>query len=232
MARVKRAVNAQKKRRTVLDRASGYRGQRSRLYRKAKEQLLHSFVYNYQHRKKRKGDFRRLWIQRINAAARANGMTYNRFMQGLKLAEVQVDRRMLAEIAVSDAAAFTALVSVAKDALPADVNAPKAAEAPKASKPVAAKAAGAKAEPKKTENAEDAENAQDDTAIEGAVKADGSEAPEGYVIKGNASSKKYHVPGSTWYDQTEAEYWFDSVEAAKAAGFEPAGGEARQKFEG
>ena len=103
MARVKRAVNAHKKRRTMLERASGYRGQRSRLYRKAKEQMLHSFTYNYQHRHKRKGDFRRLWITRINAAARANGMTYNRFMQGLKLAGVEVDRRMLAEIAVSDA---------------------------------------------------------------------------------------------------------------------------------
>ncbi|WP_446686091.1 50S ribosomal protein L20, sunset domain variant [Micrococcoides hystricis] len=224
MARVKRAVNAQKKRRTVLDRASGYRGQRSRLYRKAKEQLLHSFVYNYQHRKKRKGDFRRLWIQRINAAARANGMTYNRFMQGLKLAEVQVDRRMLAEIAVSDAATFTALVGVAKDALPSDVNAPKAAEAPKANKPAAKTAAGATSATSSA-SADIAEG-------EGVIKADGQDAPEGYVIKGNAGSKKYHVPGSTWYEQTEAEYWFNSVEAAKNAGFEPAGGEARQKFEG
>ena len=86
MARVKRAVNAQKKRRTTLERASGYRGQRSRLYRKAKEQLTHSGVYAYDHRKDRKGDFRRLWIQRINAASRANGMTYNRFIQGLKAA--------------------------------------------------------------------------------------------------------------------------------------------------
>ncbi|MDP9883568.1 large subunit ribosomal protein L20 [Sinomonas atrocyanea] len=126
MARVKRAVNAHKKRRTVLDRASGYRGQRSRLYRKAKEQLLHSFVYSYQDRHKRKGDFRRLWIQRINAASRANGLTYNRLIQGLKAAEVEVDRRMLAELAVSDAAAFSALVEVAKKALPADVNAPVA----------------------------------------------------------------------------------------------------------
>ncbi len=126
MARVKRAVNAQKKRRVVLERASGYRGQRSRLYRKAKEQLLHSFVYNYNDRRKRKGDFRRLWIQRINAAARANGMTYNRFMQGLKLAGVEVDRRMLAELAVSDARAFSVLVETAKKALPADVNAPRA----------------------------------------------------------------------------------------------------------
>jgi large subunit ribosomal protein L20 len=123
---VKRAVNALKKRRTVLDRASGYRGQRSRLYRKAKEQLLHSFVYSYQDRHKRKGDFRRLWIQRINAASRANGLTYNRLIQGLKAAEVEVDRRMLAELAVSDAAAFAALVEVAKKALPADVNAPVA----------------------------------------------------------------------------------------------------------
>ncbi|QCU77765.1 50S ribosomal protein L20 [Citricoccus sp. SGAir0253] len=128
MARVKRALNAHKKRRVVLDRASGYRGQRSRLYRKAKEQLLHSYVYNYQHRRKRKGDFRRLWITRINAAARANGMTYNRFMQGLKLAGIQVDRRMLAELAVSDSAAFATLVTAARQALPADVNAPVAAK--------------------------------------------------------------------------------------------------------
>ena len=86
MARVKRAVNAQKKRRTTLEAASGYRGQRSRLYRKAKEQILHSATYNYRDRKVRKGDFRKLWITRINAAARQNDMTYNRFMQGLKLA--------------------------------------------------------------------------------------------------------------------------------------------------
>ena len=96
MARVKRAVNAHKKRRTILDRASGYRGQRSRLYRKAKEQVTHSLVYSYDHRRKKKGDFRRLWIQRINAASRAQGLTYNRFIQGLKAAGVEVDRRMLA----------------------------------------------------------------------------------------------------------------------------------------
>src|ERR1700750_839048 len=120
MARVKRAVNAQKKRREVLERASGYRGQRSRLYRKAKEQVTHSLVYSYRDRRARKGDFRRLWIQRINAAARANGMTYNRFIQGLKAAEVEVDRRMLAELAVSDEGAFTALVEVARKNLPAE----------------------------------------------------------------------------------------------------------------
>ena len=121
MARVKRAVNAHKKRRVVLERASGYRGQRSRLYRKAKEQALHSMTYAYRDRKDRKGAFRRLWIQRINAAARAEGMTYNRFIQGLKLAGVEVDRRMLAELAVSDPQAFTALVDVARQALPDDL---------------------------------------------------------------------------------------------------------------
>jgi large subunit ribosomal protein L20 len=120
MARVKRAVNAHKKRRVVLERASGYRGQRSRLYRKAKEQQLHSMAYAYRDRKDRKGAFRRLWIQRINAAARADGMTYNRFIQGLKIAGVDVDRRMLAELAVSDPPSFTALVEVARKALPSD----------------------------------------------------------------------------------------------------------------
>ena len=127
MARVKRAVNAQKKRRSTLEKASGYRGQRSRLYRKAKEQVTHSLVYAYRDRKARKGDFRRLWIQRINAAAREQGMTYNRLIQGLKLAGVEVDRRVLADMAVADAPAFNALVQVAKNALPEDVNAPSAA---------------------------------------------------------------------------------------------------------
>jgi large subunit ribosomal protein L20 len=127
MARVKRSVNAQKKRREVLEQASGYRGQRSRLYRKAKEQLLHSETYAFNDRRKRKGDFRRLWIQRINAASRAHGLTYNRLIQGLKLAGVEVDRRMLAELAVNDEAAFAALVATAKAALPADVNAPVSA---------------------------------------------------------------------------------------------------------
>ncbi|MDQ3153173.1 MAG: 50S ribosomal protein L20 [Actinomycetota bacterium] len=119
MARVKRAVNAQKKRRTTLDAASGYRGQRSRLYRKAKEQLLHSMQYAYRDRRARKGDFRQLWITRINAGARQNGMTYNRFIQGLRLAGVEVDRKNLAELAVSDPGAFAALVEVARASLPA-----------------------------------------------------------------------------------------------------------------
>ncbi|SFQ67977.1 large subunit ribosomal protein L20 [Amycolatopsis arida] len=119
MARVKRAVNAQKKRRATLEMASGYRGQRSRLYRKAKEQMLHSLNYAYRDRRARKGDFRKLWITRINAAARQNGVTYNRFIQGLKAAGVEVDRKILAELAVNDAAAFAALAEVAKQNVPA-----------------------------------------------------------------------------------------------------------------
>ena len=123
MARVKRAVNAHKKRRVVLERASGYRGQRSRLYRKAKEQVTHSLVYSYRDRRARKGDFRRLWITRINAAARQNGITYNRLIQGLKAAGVEVDRKVLADLAVTDAPAFAALVEVARKALPAETEA-------------------------------------------------------------------------------------------------------------
>jgi large subunit ribosomal protein L20 len=114
MARVKRSVNAHKKRREVLEQASGYRGQRSRLYRKAKEQVAHSMMYAYRDRRARKGDFRKLWIQRINAAARAEGMTYNRFISGLKNAGVDVDRKILADLAVTDPTAFSALVEVAK----------------------------------------------------------------------------------------------------------------------
>jgi large subunit ribosomal protein L20 len=117
---VKRAVNAHKKRRTVLEAASGYRGQRSRLYRKAKEQLLHSLNYAYRDRRARKGDFRRLWITRINAAARANGITYNRFIQGLRIAGVEVDRKVLADLAVTDEKAFAALVEVARAAVPVE----------------------------------------------------------------------------------------------------------------
>jgi large subunit ribosomal protein L20 len=133
VARVKRAVNAHKKRREVLEKASGYRGQRSRLYRKAKEQLLHSATYEYRDRKKRKGDFRQLWITRINAAARENGMTYNRLIQGLKAAGVEVDRKVLADIAVTDAPAFAALVEVARAAVPETRGAPKASGSPSAS---------------------------------------------------------------------------------------------------
>jgi large subunit ribosomal protein L20 len=125
MARVKNAVNSLKKRRVALERAHGYRGQRSRLYRMAKQQLLHSLVYAYNDRRKRKGDFRRLWIQRINAGARANGMTYNRLIQGLHLAGIEVDRRILSDMAIHDPKTFSTLVASAKAALPKDVNAAK-----------------------------------------------------------------------------------------------------------
>jgi len=114
MARVKRAVNAHKKRRVVLERASGYRGQRSRLYRKAKEQVLHSMAYAYTGRKDRKGAFRRLWIQRINAACRQNGTSYSVFVAGLRVAGVEVDRKVLADLAVSDPRAFGALAELAR----------------------------------------------------------------------------------------------------------------------
>ncbi len=129
MARVKRSVSAAKKRRETLERAAGYRGQRSRLYRKAKEQVTHSLQYSYRDRRARKGDFRRLWIQRINAAARSHDITYNRFIQGLRSAGVEVDRKVLADLAVADHTAFAALVEVARQALPSDVNAPRTGEA-------------------------------------------------------------------------------------------------------
>ena len=113
MARVKRSVAARKKRRKVMERASGYTGARSRRYRTAREQTLHSRQYAYRDRRARKGDFRKLWIMRINAAARINGTTYSRFIAGLKAADVEVDRKMLAEMAVNDPGAFSQLVEVA-----------------------------------------------------------------------------------------------------------------------
>ena len=116
MARVKRAVNARKKRRKVLERASGYTGARSRRYRTAREQTMNSMQYAYRDRRARKGDFRRLWIARINAAARQHGTTYSRMMAGLKAADVEVDRKMLAEMAVNDPDGFAQLVQVASAA--------------------------------------------------------------------------------------------------------------------
>ena len=129
MARVKRSVNAAKKRREILDQASGYRGQRSRLYRKAKEQVLHSMQYAYRDRRDRKGDFRQLWITRINAGARLNGMTYNRLIQGMRLAGVEVDRKIMADLAVHDAVAFAAIVEIARAAVKAEGTGGAAAQA-------------------------------------------------------------------------------------------------------
>ena len=117
--RVKRGVHAAKKRRTTLERASGYRGQRSRLFTKAKEQVTHSMVYAFNDRKDKKGDFRRLWIQRINAGCREHGLAYNRFIQGLKASGVEVDRRVLSELATNDPATFKTLVDVARKSLAA-----------------------------------------------------------------------------------------------------------------
>lgn len=117
MPRVKRAVNAHKKRRTVLGRAKGYYGAKSRTYTKAKEQVQHSLQYQYRDRRNKKREIRSLWITRINAAARMNGMSYSVFMNGLNKAGVVLDRKVLADMAVGDPAAFAKLVEVAKKAL-------------------------------------------------------------------------------------------------------------------
>ena len=118
MARVKRAVHSKKHRRSVLEQAQGYYGNKSRSYRAAHEQVMHSLNYAFRDRRARKGEFRRLWVQRINAACRANGMSYSQFIAGLKAAEVEVDRKVLADLAVRDGAAFAQLVTVATAALP------------------------------------------------------------------------------------------------------------------
>ena len=117
MARVKRAVHSKKHRRATLERAKGYYGNKSRSYRAANEQVMHSLQYAYRDRRARKGEFRKLWIQRINAACRQNDMSYSRFIAGLNAAGIEVDRKVLADIAVTDAATFTALVTQAKAAL-------------------------------------------------------------------------------------------------------------------
>jgi large subunit ribosomal protein L20 len=116
MARIKRAVNAQKKKRKVMKLAKGYWGAKSKQYRAATEQVRRSLRYAYKGRKLRKRDFRRLWITRINAAARVSGMSYSAFMGGLKKANITVNRKMLADLAVNDAAAFAKLVELAKNA--------------------------------------------------------------------------------------------------------------------
>jgi large subunit ribosomal protein L20 len=117
MPRVKRSVHAKKKRREILAQAKGYRGARSRRYRVAKEQLMHSGVYAYRDRRDRKGVFRRLWITRIGAAARAGGMTYSTFIHGLQAAGVELDRKVLADLAVNDPAAFDQLIEASRQGL-------------------------------------------------------------------------------------------------------------------
>jgi large subunit ribosomal protein L20 len=118
MARVKRGVTARARHKAVLDRAEGMQGSRHRLYKSANEAVMHSLAYAYRDRKQRKGDMRALWIARINAAARMNGIPYNQFMHGLKEAGVAVNRKILADLAVEDAASFARLVDVARGALP------------------------------------------------------------------------------------------------------------------
>ena len=113
MARVKRAVHSRKHRRAVLEQAQGYYGNKSRSFRAANEQVMHSLQYAYRDRRARKGEFRKLWIQRINAATREHGVSYSRFIAGLRLAQVDVDRKMLADLAVRDPAAFGGLVELA-----------------------------------------------------------------------------------------------------------------------
>ena len=117
MARVKRGVHSKKSHKAVLERAKGFRGARSRRFKVAKEAVYHAERYAYRDRRKRKGDFRKLWIARINAASRQEGLSYSRFMHGLKLAGVEVDRKNLADLAVHEPAAFAALVDAAKAAL-------------------------------------------------------------------------------------------------------------------
>jgi large subunit ribosomal protein L20 len=122
MARVKRAVHGRKHRRAVLEQAQGYYGNKSRSYRAANEQVMHSLQYAFRDRRARKGDFRQLWIQRINAAARLHDMSYSRLIAGLRLAEVDVDRKVLADLAVREPAAFAALVEVARQAEPGEIS--------------------------------------------------------------------------------------------------------------
>lgn len=116
MARVKRGVHAKKKHRAVLGKAKGYYGHRSRTFRAANEAVMHAGQYAFRDRRARKGEMRKLWIQRINAACRENGISYSRFVNGLRLAGVEVDRKVLADLAVRDSAAFAALVETAREA--------------------------------------------------------------------------------------------------------------------
>ncbi len=129
MARVKRAVSSKKHHRAVLEQAQGYYGNKSRSYRAANEQVMHSLQYAFRDRRARKGDFRQLWIQRINAATRLHGMSYSRFVAGLRVAEIDVDRKVLADLAVRDADAFATLVRLAGEALAAAGPAPESATA-------------------------------------------------------------------------------------------------------
>jgi large subunit ribosomal protein L20 len=163
MARVKRAVHSKKHRKATLERAKGYYGNKSRSYRAANEQVMHSLQYAYRDRRAKKGEFRKLWIQRINAACRLNGISYSRFINGLKKAEVEVDRKVLADLAVAEPAAFAALVEVAK--ANADAGGPEPAPKGKAkAKADEAPAADAPAEDPAADEAEADADADEDAA--------------------------------------------------------------------
>ncbi len=129
MARVKRAVHAKKHHKAILEQAQGYYGNKSRSFKSANESVMHAGNYAFRDRRARKGDFRKLWIQRINAGARLNGLSYSRFINGLKTAGIEVDRKVLADLAVTEPASFKALVELAREAAPAsEAPAPVAAE--------------------------------------------------------------------------------------------------------
>jgi large subunit ribosomal protein L20 len=163
MARVKRAVHSKKHRKATLERAKGYYGNKSRSYRAANEQVMHSLQYAYRDRRAKKGEFRKLWIQRINAACRLSGISYSRFINGLKKAEVEVDRKVLADLAVAEPAAFAALVEVAK--ANADAGGPEPAPKGKAkAKADEAPAADAPAEDPAADEAEADADADEDAA--------------------------------------------------------------------
>jgi large subunit ribosomal protein L20 len=144
MARVKRAINGKKHRAAVLEQAQGYYGNRSRSFRSANEAVMHGLQYAYRDRRARKGDFRRLWIQRINAGARANGLSYSRLIAGLRHADITVDRKVLADLAVTDPASFAQLVGLAKAALPPPPE-PASTAGPATDGPTASAPAGAEA---------------------------------------------------------------------------------------
>ncbi|CAN5785247.1 50S ribosomal protein L20 [soil metagenome] len=146
MARVKRGVHARKHHRAILEQAQGYYGNKSRSYRAANEQVMHSLRYAYRDRRARKGDFRRLWIQRINAAARQHDMSYSRLIDGLHRGGVEVDRKILADLAVRDASAFAALVEVARNAPTSGATEPTRAE-PKQAEPTQAEPTQAEPQP-------------------------------------------------------------------------------------
>ena len=185
MARASRSVHARKKRRKVLDQAKGYRGTKKSSYKRAKEQVWKSGVYAYQGRKQRKRDFRSLWIQRINAGAREHGMSYSQFIHGVRLAEIDLDRKILADLAATEPEAFAAIVTQAKNALSGDpVERRVEAESRQESESQAAAQTGATAEPSASEEPVEATEAAERRAEE--LNVDLSEA-EGSGAEGRVT---------------------------------------------